>query len=358
MSARQRRQFYLADGIYGQKYVKKPKLVKNSNPVRSFASAFSEDRSVNEDHFVDANRGSSTGPVETITGDLSNEHGNDTNVDDLSEYDSFEIESELSENEQSSEGFEEAENLPKFISSCNRKLFAAKSNLTVDDVLFMVINYYVRHSLTQTAVEDLLKLLNMISGVKLLPETFQSFISHYQTNPYNSSRIVYCSNCQFDYGPTSPKPDSECPICGSKTKDFFITIPIEHQVRELVIEHSKTIEEYEHYIEEHKIADVMRGAVAQQIIQQDTRPCLTLSANTDGAATFRSTTQKPLYPVFLTLNNLAPYLRFSKHNLILGGVWLAKASLIQIHYSNICVSSYGGWNTMVSRLALSHIPFH
>lgn len=206
----------------------------------------------------------------------------------------------------------------------NKTPFTAKSDLAVDDVLFMVLNYYVRHSLTQAAAEDMLRMLNIISGRKLLPESFSTFISHFQTNPYNSSRIHFCSGCQFDYGTMEPDKKMDCPICKTKEKDFFISIPVEPQIRELVIEHSFKIDEYARYVEEHEIADVTRGRYAQKILQEESRPCLTLSVNTDGAATFQCTTQKPLYPVFVTLNNLPPYLRFSKHNLILGGIWLSK----------------------------------
>lgn len=209
-------------------------------------------------------------------------------------------------------------------SSLNEKLFTTRSDLTVDDILFMVLNQYVRHGLTQTAVEDILKMLNTISGTKLLPECFSAFISHFQFDPYQSSRIFYCSECQFDYGSTAQESNVPCPICKSKEKDFFVSIPVEPQVRDLVQEYASEIEEYGRYIKEHAIADVMRGDYAQRILKQHSRPCLTLSVNTDGAATYRCTTQKPLYPVFVTLNNLPPKLRFSKHNLMLCGIWLSK----------------------------------
>lgn len=211
----------------------------------------------------------------------------------------------------------------QLFSILNKKQFTVGAGLIVDDVLLMVMNYYVRHGLTQTAVEDLLKLLNTISGVKVLPESFSSFISHFESDPYNSSRIYYCSKCQFDYGPTPPESNVGCSICESKETDFFISIPVESQIQQLVIEYESKIEEHQRYIDEHNISDVMRGRYARKILQEESRPCLTLSANTDGAATFRCTTQKPLYPLFVTLNNLPPYLRFSKHNLILGGLWLS-----------------------------------
>lgn len=188
----------------------------------------------------------------------------------------------------------------------------------------MVLNQYVRHNLTQTAVEDMLKMLNTMCGTKVLPECFSAFISHFQCDPYNSSRIIHCSACQYDYGPSTQETNVACPVCESKEKDFFISIPVQPQIRDLVIEYDSEIERYNRYVQEHKIADVMCGRYAQQIIKEQSRQCLTLSANTDGAATYRCTTQKPLYPVFVTLNNLPPNLRFSKHNLILGGIWLSQ----------------------------------
>lgn len=198
------------------------------------------------------------------------------------------------------------------------------SDLECPDVLFMVLNFYIRHSLTQSALEDMLKLLNVIAGVKTFPETFSSFSALFQMDSYKSYRVYFCTNCQFDYGTTAPDSCTNCQICGCTEKDFFIIIPIEKQICELVRRHKVKIEKHAKTLDEQRIADINCGRYAREKNVGDSRTMLTLSANTDGAATYKCTTQKPLYPVFLTLNNLPPVERFSKHNLIINALWLSK----------------------------------
>lgn len=114
-----------------------------------------------------------------------------------------------------------------------------------------------------------------------------------------------------------------CPVnnCDSTEKDFFVVFPLEHQIRETVLKYDKQIKEYENLIIEKDICDINRGSLAQSITSREQVKFLTLSANEDGAAAFKSTTKKPLYPLFLTINNLPPKLRFDKNNLILGALW-------------------------------------
>lgn len=130
------------------------------------------------------------------------------------------------------------------------------SDLECSDILFMVLNFYIRHGLTQSALEDLLKLLNVIAGTKTFPECFSSFSALFQMNPYNSRRVYFCTNCQLDYGTTVPEASSKCPICDCMERDFFLTIPVEQQIRDLVVKHKDKIDKYATTIEEEKIADI------------------------------------------------------------------------------------------------------
>lgn len=96
---------------------------------------------------------------------------------------------------------------------------------------------------------------------------------------------------------------------------------MEPQIKETVLKYSEQIKEYESRVIEKDICDINRGLLAQSITLRENVKFLTLSANEDGAAAFKSTTKKPLYPLFLTVNNLPPKLRFNKNNLILGALW-------------------------------------
>lgn len=122
---------------------------------------------------------------------------------------------------------------------------------------------------------------------------------------------------------TVPQPETVCPVenCGSMEKDFFITFPIEQQIRETFVKYSKEIAEYETAVMVHEIRDISRGKLAQSIMKDDVSKYITLSANEDSAAAIKCSNKKPIYPLFLTLNNLPPKLRFHKNNLILAALW-------------------------------------
>lgn len=120
-----------------------------------------------------------------------------------------------------------------------------------------------------------------------------------------------------------PQIDVVCPVesCDSTEKDFFVVFPLEPQIRETVMKYSQAIKEYEKLVAERDVCDINQGRLALSFTSREDVKFLTLSANEDGAAAFRSTTKKPLYPLFLTINNLPPKLRFDKNNLILGALW-------------------------------------
>lgn len=201
--------------------------------------------------------------------------------------------------------------------------FQTTSDILTIEIMYMILNYYIRHSLTQEALEDLLRMMNIISGKKFLPETFQTFSMLFEGKTSTSQRVYICTNCQYDYGIMKPASTTLCPICRSREIDFFLFIPIEPQLKETFNKYHSEIEQYAETIERNQIADINRGRNFINMSQRDPGRYLTLSINTDGAAAFKSTTRKPLYPIFCTLNNLPPAIRFQKSNLMLAGLWLS-----------------------------------
>ncbi|XP_065095789.1 uncharacterized protein LOC135717586 [Ochlerotatus camptorhynchus] len=212
----------------------------------------------------------------------------------------------------------------QIFSENHSKQFQIHSDLLTVEILFMLLNYYIRHRLTQEALEDLLRMMNIITGTKTFPESFQTFSSLFDAYSCTPVRIYFCINCQYDYGANQPESAVTCPICESPENDFFLITSIEPQLRETFEKYQLEIEQYTKVIDRDGIADVNRGMIARRLLQNEPGKYLTLSINTDGAAPFRSTTRKPLYPIFVTLNNLPPAIRFQKNNLMVAGLWLSK----------------------------------
>ncbi|XP_055524371.1 uncharacterized protein LOC129718019 isoform X2 [Wyeomyia smithii] len=94
-------------------------------------------------------------------------------------------------------------------------------NISVRDMRLMVLNFYIRHKLSQTALEDLLHMLNLFMEYKVLPETFASFAKDFES-PLKAKRNYFCTNCLYGFN-NQPNSESVCPMdgCGSSENDFF-----------------------------------------------------------------------------------------------------------------------------------------
>ncbi|XP_055546363.1 uncharacterized protein LOC129730808 [Wyeomyia smithii] len=179
------------------------------------------------------------------------------------------------------------------------------NNLCLSDVLFMTLNFYIKHKLSQSALEDLLNLLNTLTRKKPFPQTFATFAKQFPDR-YGMERNYFCVNCQYGYN-GKPQPDLRCPVenCGYIAKDFFITIPIEPQIRELYLKYSQEIAHYEEYIKNNNIADINRGKLANNIFKKENYKFITLSANEDGVAAYKCTNKKPpSYQQFTSKNKI------------------------------------------------------
>lgn len=69
-------------------------------------------------------------------------------------------------------------------------------DLYIKDIMLMVLNFYVKHNLTQAALEDLLQMLNIFTRGNVFPESFKTFNKLFP-DPYNSKRAYFCSNCLY-----------------------------------------------------------------------------------------------------------------------------------------------------------------
>ncbi|XP_062535577.1 uncharacterized protein LOC134204793 isoform X2 [Armigeres subalbatus] len=72
--------------------------------------------------------------------------------------------------------------------------FQTTSDILTIEIMYMILNYYIRHSLTQEALEDLLRMMNIISGKKFLPETFQTFSMLFEGKTSTAQRVYICTN--------------------------------------------------------------------------------------------------------------------------------------------------------------------
>lgn len=116
-----------------------------------------------------------------------------------------------------------------------------------------------------------------------------------------------------------------------------MVLPVEEQIKETVEHYKDEIDSYENLLKTHHISDINRGDMLKAITANEEGNFITLSVNTDGAAAYRWTINKPCYTIFLVVNNLPPRLRFNVNNVILAGIWLSKGEPhMPLFFKKIC----------------------
>ncbi|XP_039439443.1 uncharacterized protein LOC120420472 isoform X2 [Culex pipiens pallens] len=247
------------------------------------------------------------------TGDDFNDQGNATDYDHEGDETDSNAEfgpDDFFEHSEEDSMFEEGEKL-------NPNL-----NITKNEVILMLMNIFMRHNLTNRAMEDLLRMLNIIFGRKSLPESFSSFLALCSSQDYH--RHYVGDNCKLYQGENVAESCSNC--CNTK-KSFFISFDWESNLKRILAKHWELIVNHRQSSnEENDIKDIVDGKIIKNVTQQTRSNAtdISLSFNTDGVAVFNSNTRKSLWPIIVTINELPPDLRFSRRNTIVAGLWLSR----------------------------------
>lgn len=114
------------------------------------------------------------------------------------------------------------------------------------EALQMVLMFFMRHSLTFVALEDLLKLINKILKVNSLTTTKYKFFKLF-TNQYKPKHIFFCKVCSNELELLDDFHDNNgteitCGVCNAinncsskKSDNYFVTFPITEQLKEIVV---------------------------------------------------------------------------------------------------------------------------
>lgn len=176
------------------------------------------------------------------------------------------------------------------------------------------MHIFMRHHLTNVALEDILGMINVIVGYPSLPTTFYSFSKFFGTHQF--VRHFVCKSCGLYYGET---PEEMCQICSSTKSDYFVSFDIISSLKNVLLRNWKQIEEYKLSTAEYR-NDITQGRVIQSLRKARS---IFISFNTDGVAIFNSNVKKSLWPIIITINDLPPALRFLRSNMVVAGLWLA-----------------------------------
>lgn len=198
--------------------------------------------------------------------------------------------------------------------------------------LQMILSYFMKHNLTQVALEDLLLLVNSIIGYTCLPQSKYHFFKLF-SKKYEPKNIFFCTACHSELlvkdvfeNVENKKDFATCKVCFLKNttnevkKDnFFVIYQLEHQLKDLIKENFSNLLIFEDQYSEN-LSDIHDGQIYQRKPTTNGRYELTLTLNTDGVQIFKSK-NKSLWPIQMVCNEIKPDKRFLTKNVIVTGLW-------------------------------------
>lgn len=227
----------------------------------------------------------------------------------------------------------EADDDIQFENIADSCLLHPNTDCTVSDAFVMVYAYFIRHSLTWTGVEDLIRLINCIVGDKKLPPSKHIFKKKFK-RIVKCVPVVHttCHNCGLYLGKLQDiKSAKRCSNCNTEIekdikykKNHFISIPFENHLKSWLEQNS------DHLIFDFQppvshICDV-HDSLHFQNLRSTTRneSILTLTFSTDGAAVFNSTKDKSLWPLQFIVNEMELEHRFKRENMFCTAISFGK----------------------------------
>ena len=198
------------------------------------------------------------------------------------------------------------------------------ARITASESYTLILAFALKNSLAETAVEDLLAILNIHLPMNYLSSSSYLFRSIYR--PQESSNFKFlCRHC----GTLMSDNMSTCDDCGFafdrstsiKSGDFFISLSVEEQLRSIlqsptVLRMNKVescsdsvsdISDSVHYRNQELLHDANNFSV---------------TVNCDGIPVFKSSLCS-LWPILLTVNELEPVTR--RKNVVVAGLWFGKS---------------------------------
>lgn len=223
-----------------------------------------------------------------------------------------------------------------------RKLHPS-TDCTVIDAYSMIYTFAIRHNLTWEAIEDLALLGNNFIGSPVLSSSKYKFKKKMNAITINTMvKHIFCQNCGLYFGTTeniARLPDGMCVNCHVKIetdtkykKNHFIAISIKNQLRD-VLERNSDFLNFEYDLPDTNISDVHDSLFFRNLRKKvGNIPILTLTFSTDGAARFKSTKEKSVWPLQFVVNEIDLQFRFKRENLLCAAISFGKTPNMQVFF--------------------------
>lgn len=209
-------------------------------------------------------------------------------------------------------------------------------NSTQSEVLMMVMMFYLKHNLSWSALTDLLVLINNIFGSNILPQSKFLFRKAFPTTIkpkyhfFCQSCSLYIENVQWV---TCPNCNVQLNLDSSKNNNFFISLPIVSQIKEILKTNFEHILPQSHTQNKSSdyVSDIFDGVLYKSLKQNiDIYSLITLTINTDGVKIFKSTKKGSFWPLQFVINELDPKIRYKPENIIVCGFWFGSDPIMEL----------------------------
>jgi len=209
------------------------------------------------------------------------------------------------------------------------------TDITVGDVMFMVLSLGLRHGLTWDAQVDILKMMSTIFSQVNLPNTKFLYMKHVfsKTSQESIKFHVQCRKCDVYLGVKSSEAETAlCENCQSRVSlsdesNFFASVSLESQLKEYLQDDKfvKLVHTYrfKQITNSRDLNDIYNGDIYKSFFENGgflSSPYnMSFSFFTDGVQ-YGTSSNKTIWPIYLTINEL-PYKERSRY-LILAGVYV------------------------------------
>lgn len=201
------------------------------------------------------------------------------------------------------------------------------SNVSRAQAFLAVMSFIIRHSLTNTCVEDLLELIDLICP-NTLPKTRYLLYKNIKLGSEHCKAHLFCEHClTYICVYSGIREHKQCPGCDAqmdtdqifKKGCFFLYISIEHQLKVLLPKFEGQLVKKSVQLQNPNLVSPLNGRAMREYMEGGliTDDDITLLWNCDGAPVFKSSSRS-IWPIQLTVNEIqqAPHA-----NKILAGLW-------------------------------------
>ena len=228
--------------------------------------------------------------------------------------------------------------------------------------LMLLMSFAIEHSLTDSAVRDLLQVLNLHCPAPNVCITSLYFFKKYFSGfRFPSRRHHYCSLCKTAVSEFEHVcPNSLCRTAlPSSSRSYFVEISVEEELRSL-FKRPGFYKDLQYRFQRQKlqpdnVEDVYDGKLYRAHMQPGkflTNPCnVSFQWNTDGVPLFHSS-KYGMWPLYLKINELPPMKRNCLSNKILAAIWFGNSKPAVNTFLNLSMIPFISYLMKVLQLAL------